>query len=684
MRKKCKEFCAMKVWNLIKPTQNINLPKDISPLVAGVICARNNSHILEKIEFHSPFEFIDMDKAVNRINEAMENEEKIAVYGDYDCDGITSTYIMYNYLESQEIDVVWYIPDRNEGYGLNNNAVKKLHEQDVKLIITVDNGISAHEEVEYAKTLGIDIIITDHHRPGNKLPKAVAVINPQRRDCPSKYKELAGVGVALKLIAALMDGDCDMAMEFFGEFAAIGTIGDIVPLTGENRLIAGRGLQSITTSENLGISALLEQSGVANKTLNSVNVAFSLVPRINAAGRLGSPKQAMELFIDKEYEDAQENAARLCRLNNQRKELEETIYIEINEHINSNPNITYERVMILQGKSWHHGVIGIVAARFTEKYGKPVIIISVADDKGTASGRSVPGFDMYAALLNCKELFIKFGGHEMAAGFSIETKNIEKLHEAMNLYTYENYQIMPNLAYNIDMELSNQNITVENIEDLRLLEPFGQGNPEPLFLIRNLQLMSIIPLTNGAHTKLILKLGDISLTALYFKMNPEKFIYTQGDKVDILVTLNINEYQGTVSVNPYIKDIRSHRFAQSKFFSAQSFYERIKRKESLDPKLTAKVIPSRKDFAKIYTYIKNNNSKLSTQGLPVQDIYIGFISISSDKNENMNYCKFKIALDVLEEFELINKDENNNIKINPTSQKADLEKSEIIEYLRSK
>ncbi|MCL2014308.1 MAG: single-stranded-DNA-specific exonuclease RecJ [Oscillospiraceae bacterium] len=666
----------MKFWNI--PSSDVCRPAEgLSPILAKVVAVREAYHLLEQENFSSPFDIADMHKAVEYINDAIDTGIKIAVFGDYDCDGVTATYMLYSYLEMSGADVVWHIPVRSDGYGLNETAIQKLYDDGVRLIITVDNGITAYEEARFIKKLGIGLIITDHHFPGETLPEAAAVINPHRKDCGSKYKEFSGAGVALKLIAALMDGDCGMAMEYFAEFAVIGTIGDIVPLTGENRIIVSNGISRISESENIGLCCLVQKAGITKKAIDSAAVAYSIAPRINAAGRLGSAKYAMELFLAHDQEEAFAAAEELCRLNDKRRELEELIYNEINEYIKRNPDTVYQRVIILQGKSWHHGVIGIVAARLVSRYSKPVIIISESEDIGTASGRSVQGFNIHTALSDCAvlpgggKMFKKFGGHEMAAGFSIELKNIPELRKALGAYTSKHYEKMPRLALDVDTVLPANLVTVDNIEDLRLLGPYGCGNPEPLFLAKNLEIISIVPLSSGAHQRLFLRTGNISFSGLYFGVSSEKFAYKVGDTADLLVTLDVNNYQGKTSVNLIIKDMRLSGFSQSKFFAALDFYERIKRGEDLNAALAEKSIPNRENFAKIYTYIKNSENIFT-----IDDLYMRI------GGGDLNYCKYRIALDVLEETGLVAIDLSGTVTVIGNAPKTDLSNSAILAKLK--
>ena len=423
----------MKRWEINKPDmQKVNeiLKKsDLTSLCAEVLVSRGYDNMEMLVEFFNSDDFSapmlhkDMPQAVKIISRAKDSGDLNCVYGDYDCDGVTSTAILVKYLDFSGANVMYYIPHRDEGYGMNTNAVDRLKEQGDSLIITVDNGKSAIEEAKYIKQLGIDLVITDHHQPGDELPLADAVVNPHREDCPSSFKDLAGVGVAFKLCAAL-DGDYSIISEQFSDLAAVGTIADIVPLKGENRTLVKNGLRMFQNSESLGLLYLLDKCGINKNNVTSTSVAFGIAPRINAAGRFGSAKTAVNSLIS-EDESAKFDIDNLMLLNNQRKETELLILKDIFEYIDLNPGILNEKVLVISGKGWHHGVIGIVSSRLMELYGKPNFIISV-DENGTGRGsaRSFEGFNVYKCLKSCEDILIKYGGHSCAGGLTIKAENI--------------------------------------------------------------------------------------------------------------------------------------------------------------------------------------------------------------------------------------------------------------------
>lgn len=460
-----------------------------------------------------PMTIKDMDKACEIISEAVETGERICVYGDYDCDGITATTLLVNYLGDMGAQVVPYINERSEGYGMNCNAVRKLHEQGVKLIVTVDNGISCHAEAELCRELGIKLVITDHHMPGERLPCAEAVVDPHREDCPSVYKNYCGCGIALMLVAAL-EGDMDVAVEQYSDLAAIATIADIVPLDGENRIIVRHGLHFLENTENAGLAALMDKAGL-KKPYNSRQVAFGIAPRINAAGRIGSPMDALAMLGADDPGDAEELSEKVCVLNSRRKEIEDSIMADIINILEGSPGILQKRVLVIRGRGWDHGVIGIAASRVVEKFGKPVFLMSEEEMGGTPGGmlrgsaRWAEGFDVFGALSFCGELLDKFGGHKGAGGFSLKEENFEEFDRRLQEFAgkiTEGGGCIRNRV-NVCSTVSPGELTVENVEGLAVLEPFGEGNPRPLFLLADCTVNEVIPLSNGAHCKLVLTGG---------------------------------------------------------------------------------------------------------------------------------------------------------------------------------
>ena len=676
---------SIKQWKLnhisAEKSRILSSEYDLPPLVSDVLVGRglDTPQAVEDFfsadsDFFDPFSILDMDRAAERILQALERDEKIAVYGDYDCDGVTATAILYQYFVSIGANAVYYIPERDgEGYGLNAAAVQSLSEQGVGLIVTVDNGISAVAEVNLVKRLGMDIVITDHHQPGDTLPDAAAVVDPHRKDCGSPYRYLCGAGVALKLVAALEDGNMDSAVEYFGDLAAIGTIGDVVPLTGENRKLVKRGLQMLQNTENMGLNALLQLAGLEDKTLTAENVAFGIVPRINAAGRMGSARLAMELLLCESEEEAADLAQKINDLNKQRQQQEIFIMEDIERLLSEHPEKLKERVLVLAGENWHHGVIGIVSAKISERFSKPNLLISVDGNEATGSARSFGEFSLFKALTSCSSLLTKYGGHKQAAGFSLPTENIEGFSREINRYAREYFDEMPRYTYVIDRTLTAEEMTVENIEQLELLQPFGAENQSPVFLVKQLKVSAITPLSDNKHIKITFETEHKkSFQGLYFGMSTDRFCFEIGNTVDLVASVGINEYNGRKSVSVKIKDIRPSDFPESQFFSAKTAYEKITQGEPVDSRLKGRILPSRDEIAFLYQLLKKN------RGFH-QDVELLYIKIMETK---LNYCKFRFVLDILNELRLIELSPlGNDITVPEQVQRVDLNNSGILQRL---
>lgn len=457
----------------------------ISLLTAEVLAARGltleqaGDFLSDTAPLSDPMAYQDMDKAVSRIERAVDTGERITIYGDYDADGVTATVLLYHYLDSLGADVSYYIPKRDgEGYGMNCEAIQKLKKFGTQLLITVDNGITAIQEAELCKKLGIDLVITDHHKPTETLPDAAAVVDPHRKDCGSAFKDLAGVGVAFKLICALERSNEEM-LEFYSDLVALGTVADVVPLVGENRTIVKAGLQKLSQRDNPGIEALRQVAGMGEGPVSSVQLAFQLVPRVNAAGRLGSAVEAVNLLLAQEPEEAMEYAQKINESNQKRKELEQKILDEIDQRLKEKPALLKERLLILAGAGWHHGVIGIVAAKLTERYAKPCVLISIEGLEARGSARSLGDFSLFEALSYSRETLTRFGGHTLAAGFSLHSSEIPAFEEKMQEYARIFHSYMPPLTLRVDREVAFSQLTLEEISSLQMLEPFGAGNDSP-------------------------------------------------------------------------------------------------------------------------------------------------------------------------------------------------------------
>ena len=507
-------------------------------------------------DFHNPFLIKDMEKSVERIKKAIKEQEKVIIYGDYDVDGITSITVLKSFLEDRGLKVGFYIPNRlEEGYGLNKEAIKKIKEQECKLMITVDCGISAIEEIEYANSLGIETIITDHHEPANELPKAFAVIDNKRKDSQYPFRDLAGVGVVFKLIQAIgikLELKEEEYLKYL-DIVCIGTISDIVPLIDENRVIAKLGMMLITQTKNVGLRSVLKSSG--HSRIDSNTISFGIAPRINACGRMGKAEEALELLLSKNINYVTELTQKLNEHNRIRQETEKSIFesavkkIE-KEHLNENNTI------VVGGENWHHGVIGIVSSKITEMYFKPSILLSFEEDGiGKGSGRSIPGFDLHEALMKCTDTIEKFGGHSMAVGVTIKKENFEKFKNEFEKIAKESKtdEIIP--VIQVDSKIDLKDINKEMVESLKMLEPFGEANRMPVFAFKNLKIDSIRALSEGKHLKLTLKDNNLIVNAIGFNLGNLAEDFKIGDKIDIVGVLEINSFNGQESVQINIKDI---------------------------------------------------------------------------------------------------------------------------------
>ena len=506
-------------------------------------------------DFYDPYGMPDMKITVDRIIKAIENQEKTIIYGDYDVDGITSVTVLKSFLEERGLNVGVYIPNRlDEGYGLNKTAVEKISKEGYTLMITVDCGISAIEEVKYANELGIETLITDHHEPGEGLPKALAVVDAKRKDNTYQCRNLAGVGVVFKLIQAISIRLGLEEKEYlkYLDIVCIGTISDIVPLTDENRVIVKLGLKLVQQTRNLGLRSILQATGY-NK-IDSIAISFGVAPRINACGRMGHQEEALNLFLSKDVNEVNELTQKLNAYNKERQEIEKNIFADAVEQIKDN-NLQEKNTIVLMGKNWHHGVIGIVSSKITEMYFKPSILLCEEGDIGKGSGRSIPGFDLYEALTKCKKSVDRFGGHAMAIGITIKKDKFEELKNEFEEIAQENHieEIVPILK--IDSQINLDEINKEMVESLKELEPFGEENKTPLFLFKNLKIDSIRALTEGKHLKLTVKENKNIVNAIGFNIGELANEYKIGDKVDIVGNLEINSFNGVDNIQINIKDI---------------------------------------------------------------------------------------------------------------------------------
>lgn len=668
----------MKKWLCSPAPAGVNneITAQFGELLGGVMLSRGITTLDRAREFFGcsslsdPLLLKDMESAVDVIRQALDEGKKITVYGDYDCDGVTSTAMLYGYLDAMGAEVEYYIPDRSEGYGMNIPALEKILDQGTELIITVDNGVSAVEEAEYIRQRGAQLVITDHHQPPQELPVCAACVNPHRQDDNSPFKELCGAGVVLKLLCALEE-DEEFVMEQYAELAAVGTIGDVMPLVGENRYIVRRGIEDIRASQNIGIDRLLRTAGVSPESVDATAVAFSICPRINAAGRIAAADKAVQLLMADSPEQAGLLSEELNLMNENRRAEETRIMEDVSRQLESDPSILRERVLVVSGEGWHHGVIGIVAARMLEKYGKPVLMISVENGEARGSARGVDGFSIYKLLDRCSRVLTKFGGHPKAGGFSLPADRIGDFRQMVYAFCRECYPKMPEYTVSADMEITGDLLTEEALNSLSQLEPCGEGNQRPVFLLRNCTVESKRALKDGRYTSFELRSGGVKLKALCFGIPFAKFHPEQGSMVDIIAAAELNEFRGVKSVTLKVQEIRPSGFREDRFFAAQRTYEEISRGEGCDSRLAPRVIPDRNALMAVYDLLRKYGGAMSAEELC---IYGG---------SDLNYCMLRIALDTFASAGMAEQSADaDTVRLVPVTHKTDLMASGFLADLR--
>lgn len=646
---------------------------------------------------YDPFLLKDMDKAVARIKKAIDRCEKITIYGDYDVDGITSVSILYMYLDSQGASVEYFIPSRDtDGYGLNKSTIDDLFEKGTKLIITVDTGITAIEETEYINSLGIDVVITDHHHCRPELPEACAVVNPRRDDCTYPFKDLAGVGVAFKLVCALEldyvnNGEYnistvkDMCYKYI-DLVTIGTIADVMPLVDENRIMVFMGLSLLEDTDKIGIRALFEAAGYdldkKDKKITSSVIGFTIAPRINAAGRISTAERAVKLLLSSSKEEAEYLSEEFCQINKERQDTETAIFLEAVKQIEEKKMAEKDTILVLASDTWHHGVIGIVCSRITEKYNLPSVLISfdtckdgVRSDEnvGKGSARSVKGLNMAELFAENESLLEKHGGHELAAGLSIKRGNIDIFREKINESAKRILDgKKPEITLDIEAELTLDDVTMPNIEDTMQLEPFGAENPLPLFVFKNLKIKDMVLLSAGKHTKMLLSSGEQTISALFFGTNLEKTGINVNDLISVVGSMNINEFRGEQSPQIICRDLELIEHYTDEARKARLNFESIMLGETL---IYKQDIPIRADFATVYKFLCN-----------IFPYGTGTVSIKRIATEcELSYIKIFCILRALYEGDIIKYNQTSEfdlrITILPTEGKSDLTKTETMKKI---
>lgn len=649
----------------------------VSPYAALIASTRGINTIDGAREFFGlnerksvdPMDFPDMYAAVKRIQKALDEFERIAVYGDYDADGVTSTALLYSYLEMQGADVVYYVPNRHtEGYGLSYEAIDKLSMMGVKLIITVDNGISAVDEAKYIRELEMELIVTDHHLPSEALPQAVAVVDPHRTDCNLKFKDYAGVGVAYKLICAL-EGEENGITDRFVDLVTVGTVADVMPLIKENRELVRRGVNMLADSDRIGIQALIEAAGLGSRKMTSTSVAFGICPRINAAGRMGSADRAIRLLLSDDYDEAMLLAQEINDENVTRQQTEQDILIQAVEQINENPEWQYQNVLVVAGEGWHDGVVGIVASRLVEKYGKPTLVITIDGDDAKGSGRSIEGFNLYDAISHCSGCLTHFGGHTLAAGIGLKAADIDTFRTAIN--DYSDTIEMPFPVQNIDFKLNPACVNTEMLETVEQLEPFGAGNPQPIFGLYNMTVTDIQSIGNGKHLRVVLERNGVSLQTVKFRTVQAEFPFVRGDVVDAAVGLEPNEYLGQIRVSILLKNIKLHDMVEDDLFSSMRDFSLLMRGRSdgFDPSL---LIPQRETTAAVYRFIRSvGRWNYDTETLCHRlDLWAE------------DYGQVAVAIESMLEMGVLRRDENSGLSVPKTSEKVNLQDAPVLRRLR--
>ena len=652
-------------------------------LLAGILSARGITDPTEALtllageeELSDPMLLTDMDKACARILEAIDKEQTIVVYGDYDVDGVTATALLYQHLKGMGASVKCMLPSREgDGYGLSKNAIQSIHDKGCQLIVTVDNGISALEEAEFAASLGVDLIVTDHHLPHDALPKAVAVVDPRRADNHSPFKGLCGAGVAFKLCAALDGCPPEEMLDYCGDLAAVGTVADVMPLTGENRTLVKAGLKLLQQTDRPGISALLEEVGLEGKPITAENVSYAIAPRINAAGRMDNAVTALQLVLCEDEERAAELAHKLNEINVARQETEQEIVKAAQQQLDAEPAILEDRVILIWGRDWHPGVIGIVASRLVEKTGRPVIVVSVDEHgEGKGSGRSVQGFNLHECIASCEDILLRFGGHAMAAGLSVREENLPELRRRLNEWAARECAVLFTPPLECDLSIHLDRITVESVRRLEQLAPYGAENPTPVFVLEKTVIDGIFSVSEGKHCRLRLRQGNASIYAVWFGMPPEQLPYTMGDVVDAAVNLSVYESLRGAQLSGRILELHPAGFGNAAA-EQTALVQALRRGTPLSAEQKARIAPERSDIITVYR-------ELQARRWHAEDLQPLFAKLGEE-----NTGKILVAITALEQVGLIAVRERSGAKfweLVPAEGKKNLADAPILKCLEER
>ena len=650
------------------------------PLTAMVLSARGieNEHQAHAYlgcdaPLCDPFLMKDMAKAADRVTRAIRNGEKIAVFGDYDVDGITATCLLTHFLRRQGADVVSYIPGRlEEGYGLNPIAIHQLHKEGVELIITVDCGITALEEAQLCASLGISLVITDHHECKEVLPMAAAVVDPHRPDCHYPHRNLSGVGVAFKLAAALC-GDQEQVLNDYADMVCLGTVADVMMLQGENRVFVDRGLQSLKHTGRPGIAALMQEAGCAPENISSSSIGFMLAPRINAAGRMGQIELAVELFLTEDPRQGAVLAKALCDLNRQRQAVESEIY---DQAVSMLPQGEVPEAIVLADETWHQGVVGIVASRIAEEYCCPTFLICLDGDHGKASSRSFGGFNLFSSLRELSGLLESYGGHELAAGFTISRSQIPEFRNRICRIASTYYcDDTPRTILDIDCAIPPEMLTLSGIDSLSALEPCGNGCPKPVLMMKNLTVDRINLVGGGRHMRLRLRSGRHTLGAIYFSATPESASIQPGDLVDVAFNPQTNEFRGERTVQMNVIDIRP---ACSAEVSPEMTGYHALRARQLDPRLAEDLLPDRATLALVWRYLAASSGTVQESPMCLCRKIVRW------SGKALSLAKLLTCLDIFSDVGLLEVHRQHKsllIRLTPGHQKADLNESNTMQIL---